>query len=153
MYDRPSHGRVCPNLSLSGQVLVGAKHRATPVLCTAIGRSRPRRWSWSLCLSAEALVHVAEATSIVAQRRLPLSVYISQNVIYWFSHGSVGEVELRHQGRRAARDRRPRRPQPCLMPRSPPLLLAPLLLSHRAALSLLLTNLPRLRHRRQAKPS
>ena len=36
--------------------------------------------SLSLCLSAEALVHVAEATSIHAvvssQRRLPLSVYI-----------------------------------------------------------------------------
>ena len=65
--DRSSHGRVRPNLSLSGQVSVGAKHRATPVLCPVIGRSRPRWWSLSLCLSAEALVHVAEATSIVAE--------------------------------------------------------------------------------------
>ena len=78
MYDRSSHGRVRPNLSLSGQVSVGAKHRATPVLCPVIGRSRPRRWSWSLCLSAEALVHVAEATSIVAEATTLISIYTSE---------------------------------------------------------------------------
>ena len=46
-------------------------------LCPAIGRSRPRaRWSWSLCLSAEALVHVAEATSIVAEATTLISIYL-----------------------------------------------------------------------------
>ena len=54
-------------MSLSGQVSVGAKHRPIPVLCPVLGRSRPRWWSLSLCLSAEALVHVAEATEYVAE--------------------------------------------------------------------------------------
>ena len=40
--------------------------------------------SLSLCLSVEALVHVAEATSIVAEATTLIS--ISQNVIYWLSH-------------------------------------------------------------------
>ena len=36
------------------------------------------RWSWSLCLSAEALVHVAEATSIVAEATTLISIYTSE---------------------------------------------------------------------------
>ena len=64
--------------------------------------------SLSLCLSAEALVHVAEPQRrpVSSQRRLPLSVYIPQNVIYWLSHngyafnavmGGRGRLETMNQ--------------------------------------------------------
>jgi hypothetical protein len=54
-------------------------------VCPVGGRSRPRWWSLSLCLSAEALVHVAEATSIVAEATNLNSIY-SLAYLYWFSH-------------------------------------------------------------------
>ena len=66
-----------------------------PVLCFAQWLDVPDLGggSLSLCLSAEALVHVAEATSIVAEATTLISIYDGKNilsrlpqyVIYWLS--------------------------------------------------------------------
>ena len=82
----------CPsNLSLSGQVSIGAKRRACPELCARWVDGRDLGGGPRLVVPrrAVALVHVAEATS-TSQRRLQSTVYIlsrlSQYVIYWLSH-------------------------------------------------------------------
>ena len=66
--------------------------------------------SLSLCLSAEALVHVAEATSIVAEARYPYQyIYTSECPIYWLSHGSIAfecsviNLSLLHEWRPTSR--------------------------------------------------
>ena len=89
MYDRSSYGRVRPNLSLSGQVSVGAQS-VGPLPC----------FVWRLdgldldggpglcAFSAEALVHVAEATSIVAEATTLISIYTSECHLLVLTHGS-----------------------------------------------------------------
>ena len=101
--DRSSHGRVRPNLSLSGQVSVGAKRPLESVGPSRAGHSRALSSDWTVPTSvvvvvfvpqrSEALVHVAEATSIVAEATTLISIYDGKNilsrlpqyVIYWLS--------------------------------------------------------------------
>ena len=96
-------GRVRPNLSLSGQVSVGAKHRATPVLCSVVGRSRPRWWFIVFVPQRRgASAHVAEATSIVAEATtLIIYIYTSECHLLalttptrWYFTTALARVEM-----------------------------------------------------------
>ena len=84
-------GRVRLNLSLSGQVSIGAKHSFAQWLDVPdLGGG-----SLSLCLSAEALVHVAEATSIVAEATTLISIYTSECHLLALTDGYALAVGLR----------------------------------------------------------